>query len=147
MANRDWWTWSRWFWGSAPPGWVALIYGSPWTWTACSSESTSPGRFALYDENEDTSSGLFFIFPSQKGGLDLSWHHCNAQHIMYCERECVCVCVVGTSAGSERQAEEAERTDLSTTLMSSIMQKHSKTVLNYSSLHSSHQGLNSISHT
>lgn len=62
---------------------------------------------------------------------------------MYCERECVCV--VGTSA--ERQAEEAERTDLSTAHMSSIMQKHSKTVLNYSSLHSSHQGLNAINHT
>lgn len=40
-ANRDWWTWSRWFWGSSPPGRVGPTCGSPWTWTGCSSVWTS----------------------------------------------------------------------------------------------------------
>lgn len=46
-AYRDWRTWSRLSWGSSPPRWAAQTYGSPWIWTACSSEWTSPGRFAL----------------------------------------------------------------------------------------------------
>lgn len=46
-AYRDWRTWSRLSWGSSPPRWAAQTYGSPWIWTACSSEWTFPGRFAL----------------------------------------------------------------------------------------------------
>lgn len=108
-ANRDWWTWSRWFWGSSPPGRVALTCGSPWTWTACSSEWTSPGRFVLRDRWAHLGSLSLPPTPASKRNVQTT----SPQDVQRTVQR-------GTSAGCERCRKQA---DLSTTHMSAIMQK------------------------